>query len=77
MLDNDVIEAVNDPTPWVSPIVPIRKENGTVRVCTDAKLFNIAITREVHTCPTIEQIALEFIYLFILFMLANVTASSH
>ena len=59
MLGNDVIEAVNGPTPWVSPIVPVIKENGTVRVCTDARLLNTAITREVHTSPTIDELAVE------------------
>ncbi len=59
MLDNDVIEKVNSATPWVSPIVPIVKENGDIRVCTDAKLLNTAIEREVHNCPTVDEIALE------------------
>jgi hypothetical protein len=59
MLDNDVIESMNGATPWVSPIVPIVKENGDIRVCTDAKLLNTAIEREVHNCPTVDEIALE------------------
>jgi hypothetical protein len=48
MIDNDIIEPVNGPTPWVSPIVPIVKSNGDIKVCTDAKILNTAITREVH-----------------------------
>ena len=59
MLDNDIIEKVSGPTPWVSPIVPIIKENGEIRVCTDAKMLNTAIKREVHNMPTVEEIAIE------------------
>jgi hypothetical protein len=59
MLDNDVIEEVDGPTPWVSPIVPIMKENGEIRVCTDAKRLNTAIEREVHYSPTVDEIAIE------------------
>ncbi len=59
MLDNDVIESVDGPTPWVSPIVPIVKNNGEIRVCTDAKLVNTAIMGEIHHTPTIEELATE------------------
>jgi hypothetical protein len=46
MLDNDIIEKVNGPTPWVSPVVPVMKENGEVRLCTDAKCLNTAVQLE-------------------------------
>ncbi len=46
MLENDIIEPVNGPTPWVSPIVPVVKDNGEVRICTDAKILNTAILLE-------------------------------
>ena len=59
MLDNDIIERVSGPTPWVSPIVPIVKENGDIRICTDAKQLNTAIEREVHNSPTVDDIAIE------------------
>lgn len=59
MLDNDIIEPVTGATPWVSPIVPIIKSNGEIRICTDAKRLNTAIMREVHNTPTIEELALE------------------
>ena len=59
MMDNDIIEKVDGPTPWVSPIVPIVKENGEVRVCTDAKLLNTALEREVHNSPTVDEVAIE------------------
>jgi phage-related protein len=59
MLENDVIETVDGLTPWVSPIVPIVKNSGEIRICTDAKLVNTAIMREVHHTPTIEELATE------------------
>ena len=45
MLDQDIIEPVEGPTPWVSPIVPVPKVNypGEIRICTDAKAPNEAI----------------------------------
>jgi hypothetical protein len=52
---NDVIESVDGPTPWVSPIVPIVKNSGEIRICTVAKLLNTAIMREIHHTPTIEE----------------------
>ena len=58
MIENDIIEPVSGPTPWVSPIVPIVKSNGEIRVCTDAKILNTAISREVHHTPTIEEVAI-------------------
>ena len=59
MLDDDIIEMVDGPTPWVSPIVPVIKENGEIRVCTDAKILNTAILREVHHSPTVEELAMD------------------
>ncbi len=59
MLKDDEIEPVDGPTPWVSPIVPIVKNNGEIRICTDAKLLNTAIMREIHHTPTIEELSAE------------------
>ena len=53
-LDKDeqqgVIEQVNGPTPWVSPIAvaPKPKQPGKVRVCVDMRQANQAIEREHH-----------------------------
>ncbi|XP_044766712.1 uncharacterized protein LOC123322760 [Coccinella septempunctata] len=33
LLEMDIIEEINGPSKWVSPIVPILKDNGGVRVC--------------------------------------------
>ena len=41
-----IIEKVEGPTPWVSPLVIIPKKNGGVRVCVDMRMANAAIKRE-------------------------------
>lgn len=50
-----VIERIEGPTPWVSPIVvaPKPKSPGKVRVCVDMRQVNKAIKREHHITPTI------------------------
>ena len=39
----DIIERVDGPTPWVSPLVAVPKPNGEVRVCVDMRQANQAI----------------------------------
>ena len=48
----DIIEKVEGPTPWVSPLVVIPKKNGNVRLCVDMRMPNQAIQRERHPSPT-------------------------
>ena len=50
--DDDIIEQVTGPTPWVSPIVapPNPKDPDEVRICVDMRQVNTAIQRETpHT----------------------------
>ena len=58
MIENDLIEPVPGPTPWISPIVPVPKRNGTddIRICTDARNANMAIKRERHVTPTVDDL---------------------
>ena len=52
-----VIERVDGPTPWVSPIVVApKRESGKVRVSIDMRQANKAIQRERHLTPTIKEI---------------------
>ena len=51
----DIIEAVDGPTPWVSPLVVVPKANGEVRICVDMRQANGAIKRERHPIPTLEE----------------------
>ena len=50
-----VIEPVDSPTEWCSPMVPVPKPNGKMRICGDFIQLNKAILREVHPMPTTEQ----------------------
>ena len=55
MLQLDVIEPVDEPTEWRSPIVVVPKADGRVRICVDlAKLYQ-AVRREVYQMPTVEE----------------------
>ena len=53
-----VIERIEGPTPWVSPIVvvPKPKSPGKVRVCVDMRPANRAIRRERHASSTMKEI---------------------
>ena len=52
--DQDVIERVEGPTPWVSALVPIPKKDGDVRICVDMRQANKAVQRERFPMPNIE-----------------------
>ena len=56
--DNDLIEEVEGPTPWVSPIVTPPKPNNPeeIRLCVDMRSANKAIKRTRHITPTIEDV---------------------
>lgn len=58
LLRQDIIEKVEGPTPWVSPVVPVYKDTGKFRLCVDMRLANQAIVRERFPLPIIE----EFLY---------------
>ena len=56
LADQDIIERVeNEPTPWISPIVCTPKKDGGLRICVDMREANIAIERERHLMPTIQD----------------------
>ncbi|XP_030750159.1 uncharacterized protein K02A2.6-like [Sitophilus oryzae] len=52
LIELDIIEPVNGPSRWVSPMVPILKQNGDIRICIDMRRANTAIIRENHPLPT-------------------------
>ena len=55
--DNDIIEKVEGPTPWISPIVaaPKPKQPDKVRICVDMRQANKCITRTRHVMPTVDD----------------------
>jgi len=55
LLDQDIIEPVQGPTPWVSPVVVVPKASG-VRLCVDMRQANEAIIRERHPIPTVDEV---------------------
>ena len=55
----DIIEKVEGPTPWISPIVVLQKKNDSIGICVDMRLPNKAIERERHITPTIDDIITE------------------
>ena len=57
----DIIEKVEGPTPWVSPIVvaPKPKNPEKIRLCVDMRLPNMAIIRERHVTLTLDNIVSE------------------
>ena len=57
MVREDIIEAVEKPTEWISSMVVITKKDSKLRICLDPKDLNCAIRREIYQLPTIEDIA--------------------
>ena len=49
----DIIEKVNGPTNWVSPVIIVPKANNDIRLCVDMRRANTAITRVRYPIPTI------------------------
>lgn len=55
LLDSDIIEEVHEPSKWVSPVVPVLKDNGDLRICVDMRRANQAILRENHPLPSMDH----------------------
>lgn len=60
LLEMDIIERVTKPTSWVSPLVPIIKENGELRLCLDMRRANQAIQRLNHPLPVFDDLITKF-----------------
>lgn len=56
MLQQGIIERINKPSSWVSPMVIIPKQNSNeIRICIDMRRANQAVDRENHPLPTFED----------------------
>ena len=56
MKNEGVIEEITEPTEWVSPMVPVVKPNGDVRICVDLRKLNEAVERERFIIPRIDDV---------------------
>ncbi|XP_062710595.1 uncharacterized protein K02A2.6-like [Aedes albopictus] len=56
LLAQGIIEKVRGPSPWVSPMVPVLKESGDVRLCIDMRRANQAVLRETHPLPLVDEL---------------------
>ncbi|XP_058816871.1 uncharacterized protein K02A2.6-like [Topomyia yanbarensis] len=54
LLQKNIIERAEGPLTWVSPLVPIRKSNGRLRMCVDMRAVNRAVRRENYPIPNID-----------------------
>ena len=52
----DIIEKVENPSSWVSPLVVVPKNNKEVRICVDMRRANEAVLREHFPIPTVDEI---------------------
>ena len=57
IVSQEVLTPVSEPTPWISSMVVVPKQNGKLRICLDPKDLNYAVRREHYPLPTIEDIA--------------------
>lgn len=55
LLARGVIEKVDEPSQWVSPMVVVLKDSGEIRLCLDMRRVNEAVKRETHPLPTLED----------------------
>ena len=52
----DIIEPVEGPTPWVSPVLIVPKQNDEIRLCVDMRRANEVIIRERYQIPTVDEV---------------------
>ncbi|VDI82385.1 Hypothetical predicted protein [Mytilus galloprovincialis] len=55
----DVIEHVESPTEWVSPLVIVPKRNAEIRICVDMRRTTEAVKRSRHPILTVDEILQE------------------
>ena len=56
LIAKDIVERVDGPTSWVSPVVVAPKSEGEIRLCVDMRKANQAIIRERIPIPTVDEV---------------------
>jgi len=56
LLEGDIIERVEGPTLWASPVVVAPKPSGEIRLSVDMRRANQAIIRERLPIPTVDEV---------------------
>ena len=56
LIELDIIEPAQGPTPWVNPIVVVPKSGCDIRLCINMRRTNEAIRRARHPTPTVDDI---------------------
>ena len=59
LLQLDIIEKVDGPTTWISPLVLVLKSHNDVRICVDMRQANPAVIRERYPLPTADDVFAE------------------
>ena len=57
LVHHEILAPVGQPTPWISSMVVVPKNDGMLRICLDPKDLNKAVQCEHYPLPTIEDIA--------------------
>ena len=55
MVEQDIIEEVTEPSPWVSNLVIVPKKSGDLRVCCDLCEVNKAVIRKRYVLPKVDN----------------------
>lgn len=55
MLKRGILKKVENPT-WLNPIIPVRKKNGKIRLCIDARKLNEATIKNAYPQPNANRI---------------------